>query len=104
MQFNEFLQEKGATQVLSGGNTTEFYHAEHADPNAPTGEQRYNSGGTVNKSQMLVDMHPDVTKFVWRYGRPHHHVDYSSFKDNEPRFKEGCETDDTTFGFELVKE
>lgn len=104
MQFNEFLQEKGATQVLSGGNTAEFYHAEYADPNAPTGQQRYNSGGTVNKSQMLADMHPDVTKTVWRYGRPHHYVDYSSFKANEPRFKAGCETDDTTFGFELVKE
>jgi hypothetical protein len=30
---------------------------------------------------MLVKMHPDVTKLVERWGRWHHEVDYSPFKN-----------------------
>jgi hypothetical protein len=66
IQFNAFLQNKMATQSMKGGNTAAFYAAE----------------GTLPKSKMLVEMHPDVTKLVKRYGRWHHHVDYSYFKDH----------------------
>jgi len=31
---------------------------------------------------MLADMHPDVAKVVWKYGRWHHYVDYLPFKKN----------------------
>jgi hypothetical protein len=82
IQFNAFLQGKCATQTVKGGNTSEFYHAENTE-NADFEKSGYNSLGTVNKSQMLVDMHPDVARMVWRYGRWHHHVDYSSFKPNQ---------------------
>ena len=64
VQFNAFLGEKTTTQRIGGGNTEEFYAKE----------------GTLNKSQMLVDMHPDVTKLVWKFNRWHHCVDYSGFK------------------------
>ena len=64
VQFNAFLGEKTTTQRIGGGNTEEFYAKE----------------GTLNKSQMLVDMHPDVTKLVWKFNRWHHEVDYSGFK------------------------
>lgn len=64
IQFNAFLQGKITTQRLKGGNTEEFYAGE----------------GTRNKSQMLVDMHPDCSKLVWRFNRWHHHVDYKRFK------------------------
>ena len=67
IQFNVFLCGKVTTQRMSGGNTKEFYSHE----------------GTLNKSQMLVDMHPDVAKVVWRFNRWHHHVDYSKFKKNK---------------------
>ena len=30
---------------------------------------------------MLVKLHPDIAKVVWRYGRWHHAVDFSQFKD-----------------------
>ena len=63
-QVNAFLGDKLATQTVGGGNTEEFYAKE----------------GTWNKSKMLVDMHPDVTKLVWKFGRWHHQVDYSGFK------------------------
>lgn len=62
--FNAFLQDKMNTQQMGGGNTEEFYSSE----------------GTLPKSQMLVDMHPDVARMSWRYGRWHHHVNYKVFK------------------------
>ena len=83
IQFNILLQEKLVTQALGGGNTAEFYHAE----NAEAIEKGWNAMGTYNKSKMLQEMHPDVAKMVWRYGRVHHHVDYSPFKGNLLRLK-----------------
>ena len=65
VQFNAFLQWKLTTQTLGGGNTEAFYAGE----------------GTLPKSRMLVEMHPDVARLVWRFGRWHHYVDYSGFKD-----------------------
>ena len=66
VQFNAFLQGKGTTQRVRGGNTAEFYEKE----------------GTLNKSKMLEDMHPDVAKVVWKFNRWHHYVDYRPFKKN----------------------
>ena len=87
-QFNAFMQGKEVTQRLGGGNTAEFYAEE----------------GTLNKSQMLVDMHPDVTTLVKRYGRWHHHVDYGPFKKNQPRFKPGVvlPEGDNNYGMRLI--
>ena len=64
VQFNSLLAGKITTQKMKGGNTDEFYAKE----------------GTINKSQMLKDMHPDVTDVVWKFNRWHHQVDYSGFK------------------------
>lgn len=98
IQFNAFLQAKIGTQIIKGGNTDEFYHKEMGyDPkigqalkvDAVDVKDRYNVVGTVAKSQMLVDMHPDVAKMVWRYGRWHHHVNYEPFKNNRLIYKEG---------------
>jgi hypothetical protein len=52
---------------MKGGNTEEFYRRE----------------GTLAKSQMLADLHPDVASVVWRFNRWHHHVDYRRFKHNK---------------------
>jgi hypothetical protein len=87
IQFNAFLQGKAATQTVKGGNTEEFYHKEGAEEGKWI--ENVNSEGTRNKSQMLVDLHPDVARMVWRYKRWHHYVDYSSFKKNELRLKSG---------------
>lgn len=79
VQFNAFLQDKVRTQLLSGGNTAEFYHAE-GDARATTTKDPYAAGGTVNKSKMLAQAHPDVARVVWKFSRWHHHVDYRPFK------------------------
>lgn len=67
IQFNAFLCGKVTTQRMKGGNTKEFYADE----------------GTLPKSQMIADLHPDVCKVVWRFNRWHHLVDYKPFKGNE---------------------
>ena len=69
IQFNAFLCGKITTQRMKGGNSREFYDDE----------------GTLPKSEMIKDLHPDVAKVVWRFNRWHHHVDYSGFKDNRLR-------------------
>jgi hypothetical protein len=63
--FFAFLQYKMTTQKMIGGNTEAFYSEE----------------GTLPKSKMLVDAHPDVSKIIWRYKRVHHFVNYNKFKD-----------------------
>jgi len=105
IQFNIFLQGKVATQTLKGGNTAEFYHAEGSQDKEQWRDGYLNADGTINKSQMLVDMHPDVSRIVWRYGRWHHHVDYSPFKDNQLRLKPGVVLPQgvNNYGMKLVK-
>lgn len=73
---------------MAGGNTKEFYEHE----------------GTMNKSQMLVNLHPDCSKVVWRFNRWHHHVDYSRFKDNILRKKDGLNIPDVinNYGMKLI--
>jgi hypothetical protein len=66
VQFNAFLGDKGTTQTMKGGNSEDFYFKD----------------GTRNKSQMLVDMHPDVAKIIEAYGRIHHKVDYKPYANN----------------------
>ena len=111
IQFNAFMQGKLATQTLKGGNTAEFYHAENTDQKSiVTGKDLndtgYNSLGTANKSQMLVDMHPDVARIAWRYGRWHHYVDYSPFKKNMLKFRENYVpmSGNNEYGLKLVSD
>jgi hypothetical protein len=87
-EFNAFPQGKVTTQRMSGGNTEEFYKHE----------------GTMNKSQMLADLHPDVASVVWRFNRWHHHVDYTPFKKNKLILKETISIPDTIneYDFKLV--
>ena len=92
LQFNAFLQGKMGTQLLKGGNTAEFYHAEgEVEDKTNWRGGSMNSSGTINKSKMLVDMHPDVAKLVWKYDRWHHHVDYGGFAKNKLILKPGVE-------------
>lgn len=107
VQFNAFLQGKAATQTVKGGNTEEFYHKEGTQDKSKWREGTLNPEGTVNKSQMLVDMHPDVARMVWKYGRWHHYVNYDPFKSNALRFKPGISIDQfpkvNNYNMKLVK-
>ena len=89
VQFNAFLQEKQTTQLIKGGNTEEFYAKE----------------GTLPKSQMLADLHPDVATVVWKFSRWHHDVNYFPFKKNLLKKIDGLKipTGINNYGMELVK-
>lgn len=89
VMFNCFLQNKLATQQIGGGNTKEFYAKE----------------GTYLKSQMIVDMHPDIARMTERYGRHHHQVDYSSLQDLELIKKKGVRVKKgiNNYGMRLVE-
>lgn len=66
-QMNAFLADKMTTQVVKGGNTDEFYKSE----------------GTLIKSEVLKNLHPDVVTVTWKFSRWHHHADYRPFNDNK---------------------
>lgn len=104
IQWNEFLQNKMATQALKGGNTAEFYHAENLTGDDDPELGAYHANGTWNKSLMLQKLHPDVPIEVkWKFNRWHHEVNYDQFKANKLRFKKGMETCDKTYEFELAE-
>lgn len=105
IQFNAFLQGKAATQTVKGGNTEEFYHKEGDMSKEEWRDGRLNPEGTKNKSQMLVDLHPDVATMVKKYGRWHHYVDYSIFKKNELILKPDVVIPEgiNNYGMKLVK-
>lgn len=65
VQFNAFLQNKARTQTVKGGCDADFYATE----------------GTLPKSQMLIKLHFDCARLVFKFGRFHHHVDYSRFEN-----------------------
>lgn len=104
IQFNAFLQGKAATQTVKGGNTQEFYHKEGIQDKSKWRDNHLNPEGTINKSQMLYDMHPDVTRIVWKYGRWHHYVDYSPFKKNQLIYKNNIHIPEeiNNYGMKLV--
>lgn len=84
--FNGFIQYKMGTQSVKGGNTDTVY-----------------KHGTYDKSKMLADVHPDVAKLSFQYGRQHHHVNYNRFKKNLYVKKLDYEKPkDPTYGFRKV--
>lgn len=62
--FNAFLQKKVTTMVMKGGNTDSVYKR-----------------GRKAFVRSLVRQHSDVARSTVKFGRDHHHVDYSRFKE-----------------------
>lgn len=72
--FNAFLVTKMPTMMMKGGNTDEVYKR---------GQNR------MAFARSLQKQHPDVTRVVRRFGRPHHLVNYRPFKENAPIMRKG---------------
>lgn len=72
--FNAFLANKETTMRATGGNTDTIYN---------TNDNRREF------AESLQRQHPDCAKVVWKFGRWHHDVDYSIFKDNRLIKKSG---------------
>lgn len=65
--FNAFLAGKVTTMRMRGGNTDTVY---------TDGDNR------LAFAKSLVDLHPDVARVTWKFGRWHHQVNYAPFKRN----------------------
>lgn len=101
IQFNAFLQEKMGTQILKGGNTEEFYHAEGEIREG----EKYADTGTLAKSQMLANVYPEFCKVVHKYSRIHHEVNYRPFKRQKLIRRSDVEIPDTPneYGMKLKR-
>lgn len=88
--FVAFLADKVATMTMKGGNTDELYKQ---------------TNNRLEFAQSLQRQHPDVVKVVQKWGRWHHEVDYSPFKNNKLIRKPGVEIPDepNEYGMKLVK-
>jgi len=73
VQFNVLLQCKMPTQTVKGGCDEVFYSQE----------------GTMPKSVILTEMHPDVARLTWKFHRWHHEVNYRRFRYNRLVLKSG---------------
>jgi len=104
IQFNAFLQGKVATQTRKGGNTEVFYEIEGSSDLKAAKTSTYNPGGTIHKTLALTNLYPQVARAVYRYGRIHHEVDYSQYKNNQLVLESGIELDPKTndYGMKLV--
>lgn len=103
--FNQFLGDKVWTQAMKGGNTDQLYKT-NIDLEEKYWIRDRNPLNTLEKSQMIVDMHPDVCKLVVRYGRVHHVCDYSRFKRNQLVYKKefkDMKHGINNYGMKLVK-
>jgi len=100
VQFNAFLQEKMATQTVKGGNTDELYQVN----DKPKNGEKYSQTGTIDKSKMMITTHPDISSIVHRFGRVHHHVNYSQFKKNKLIRKKDAEVSNgiNNYGMQIV--
>jgi hypothetical protein len=71
--FNSFLADKVATMTMKGGNTEDYVEKSEALVRR----------GRLEMARALVELHPDVTKIIHRWGRFQHSVDYRPFKGNK---------------------
>lgn len=87
--FNVFLADKIWTMQIKGG-MTEYYKK---------------TNKRLEFAEELFRAHPDVVRIVWKYNRWHHEVDYSVFKANKLRLREGVEIPEgvNNYGMKLVK-
>jgi hypothetical protein len=85
--FNAFLQRKMTTLQMKGGNTDDVY-----------------KDGTTAKSQMIANLHSDITKVVWRFNRIHHHTDYSGFRQRLQRVEQIKGDKVNNYGMELKQD
>jgi len=88
--FNAFLQEKATTMTMKGGNTDNVYI---------DGDNR------KKFAESLKAQHPEYVEVTQKWGRWHHHVNYSEFKRNRLELMPGITIPDgvNNYGMKLVK-
>lgn len=85
--FYAFIQQKAQTMTIKGGNTEELYLVED---------------GRLKMAQALEQLHPDVAKVTWKFGRWQHQVNYKPFRKNKLIKKEGLEIPDRVNNYGMI--
>lgn len=87
--FYAFIQQKAQTMTVKGGNT-EMYQNE--------------TDNRKEFAESLQQQHPDVVEVVKRWGRWHHYVDYSIFRNNQLIKKKGVNPPNriNNYGMKLI--
>jgi len=91
--FNTYVCDKATTHTVKGGNTDTVYKV---------GQKDFDNRYEFAKS--LYEQHPDVVKITQKYGRWHHHVNYTRFKQElilrpDYEYKTGV----NEFGMKMVR-
>ena len=94
--FCALTMQKGTTsgskgkKPMKGGNTDNVYN---------TGDNRWSFADSLRQQ------HPDVVDVIWKFGRWHHQVDYTSFRSNTPILKPGIvpTANGNEYGMKLMK-
>jgi len=87
IQFNAFLADKVTTMTMGGGNTDTVY---------ATGDHR------KEFAESLKEQHPDCVEVVWKFGRWHHQVDYSRFRNNTLKLRPGIVPTGTSYEYGMT--
>jgi len=106
MLFNAFLADKTTTMRMPGGNTDELYAGNGYSLGRTTETTDAMQDALLEKAEALRKLHPDIVTVKKKWGRWHHDVDYSVFRDNslEPSDSSSWEVFDGSddFGFRLI--
>lgn len=92
--FSAFLAFKATTMTMAGGNTEALYGK----------ATRKEDDGRWKMAESLRLQHPDVTKIAWKWGRWQHQVDYSGFRQNQLRPREGLDVAEGVDDFGMALE
>jgi len=102
--FNAMLCGKVATLTMKGGNTKEVYGIDQA------GTKHDRVGGEDfdhrrEFAESLHAQHPDEVRITQKWGRWHHHIDYTVFQNKKPTKKPDLNIPKGTnnYGMKLVK-
>jgi hypothetical protein len=74
--FYAFIQLKSTTMTIKGGNTEDLYLIQD---------------GRLKMAEALKELHPNLTRVTWKWGRWQHQVNYTPFKRNKLIKKKGLE-------------
>ena len=101
--FNPFLCGKITTMTMKGGNTEAVYDIDQTGTVETRGGEKYDNRWKFAKS--LADQHPDCVEIAWKWGRWHHHIDYSQWQKIKPELQDGLsfEQKEDTYGLKLVR-
>ena len=101
--FNQMLCGKVATLTMKGGNTKEVYNIDQPGNTDTRGGENFDYRREFAES--LHAQHPEEVNITQKWGRWHHHIDYSQFQHTKPTKKPGLNIPkgNNEYGLKLVR-